>query len=124
MTIGKGLLFSLLISLVVQGCHSVVFKQSFDKQKWNDKEDWDYPQRNNVVDDLVKNHRLKGLNYKQLINLLGIPQGQSEDSAGIYYQIVMDFGNDIDPVYTKNLLIGFNKDSIVNSITINEWKKP
>ena len=115
-------MFFLLMSLLVnQGCHEVVVKQSFDKQKWNDREDMDYPERNSIIDDLVKNHKIKGLKYKQLIELLKEPQGH--DSLSVYYQIVMDFGNDIDPVYTKNLEVTFNKDSIVNNVYIKEWKK-
>jgi hypothetical protein len=120
----KRIVLLLMSLLVLQGCREVVFKQHFDKQKWDEKEDWDYPVRNSMVDDLIKNHKIKGLKYKQLIALLNEPQGRGADSLSVYYQIVMDFGWDIDPVYTKNLEVSFNKDSVVNKITIKEWKKP
>lgn len=96
----------------------------FDKEKWLEQEDWDYPRRDNMIDDLIKNHKLKGLSYKQMVELLGDPQGNARDSIGVYYRIVEDFGSDIDPVYSKNLSIEFNKDSIINKVTIEEWKKP
>jgi len=36
---------------------------------------------------------------------------------------VTDYGWDIDPVYTKDLVFKLNKDSIVVDYKINEWKK-
>ena len=115
----------LLISLLtLLSCREIIFKQSFDKQKWDARDDWDYPERNSMVDDLVQNHKIKGLKYKQLIALLNEPQGNGDDFLSVYYQIIVDYGWDIDPVYTKNLEITFNKDSIVNSVTIKEWKRP
>ncbi|WP_295711628.1 hypothetical protein [Mucilaginibacter sp.] len=120
----KVILILSMAMLSVFGCRRLTGKVPFYKEKWLEREDWDYPRRDEMIDDLIKNHKLKGLRYKQMIELLGEPQGNTQDSIGVYYQIVEDFGSDIDPVYTKNLSVEFNKDSIINKVTIEEWKKP
>jgi len=124
MSLKKVILISSIAALSILGCRRLTSNVPFDKEKWLEQEDWDYPRRDNMIDDLIKNRKLKGLTYKQMIELLGDPQGNAQDSIGVYYQIVEDFGSDIDPVYTKNLSIEFNKDSIINKVKIEEWKKP
>jgi hypothetical protein len=42
----------------------------FDKTKWRKKEDRDYPYRNQMTEDLINNHRLKGLRRNEAIDLL------------------------------------------------------
>lgn len=98
-------------------------KQKFDRAAWDDKIDWDYPQRNDMVDDLINNHKLKGLSYKKLVAYLGPAERSMEDSTKVYYQVLMDFGWDIDPVHTKYLVFKLNKDSIVTDMKLEEWKK-
>jgi hypothetical protein len=123
MSLKKVILILSMAMLSILGCRQLTSKVPFDKEKWLEREDWDYPRRDDMIDDLMKNHKLKGLRYKQMVELLGEPQGTTQDSIGVYYQIVEDFGSDIDPVYTKNLSIEFNKDSVINKVTIEEWKK-
>lgn len=94
-------------------------KVAFNKKGWSAKEDWDYPERESMVDDLVKNHQIKGAGYKEVVQLLGEPQGK--DSSTVFYQVIMDFKSDIDPVYTKNLEITFNNDSIADKVMIKEY---
>jgi hypothetical protein len=53
-------------------------------------------------------------------NLLGQPQ--YEDSTSLGYQIDTHY-DVIDPVYHKQLELTFNKDSIITSFKIDEWKK-
>ena len=71
--------------------------------------------------DLITNYKLVGIKYSQLIGLLGIPD--SKDSNSLSYKIVVDYGHDIDPVYTKNLDFTYSNDSIITSFNVNEWKK-
>lgn len=94
-------------------------KVVFNKTGWGTKEDWDYPERESMVDDLVKNHKIKGASHKEIVQLLGEPQGT--DSSTVFYQVIMDFKGDIDPVYTKNLEITFNNDSIADRVMIKEY---
>jgi hypothetical protein len=74
-----------------------------------------------MANDLLKNHQLVGLNYNQVVELLGIPQ--FEDTAKLSYEILMDYGRDIDPIHTKFLTLSMTKDSIVSSFAIDEWRK-
>ena len=51
-------------------------KQKFDKTMWIDGDGVYYTYRNDMVDDLLQNHRLVGLSYHQLTQLLGEPGGK------------------------------------------------
>jgi hypothetical protein len=77
--------------------------------------------RPKMLTDLTTNYKLKGLKYSELIELLGIPD--SKDSSSLSYKIIVDYGHDIDPVYTKDLDFTFSKDSIITAVKVNEWKK-
>jgi|SRR5688572_346963 len=95
----------------------------FDKNKWNEQSDPLFPSsyRPKMLTDLTTNYKLVGFKYSQLIELLGIPD--SKDSSSLSYKIVVDYGHDIDPVYTKDLDFTFSNDSTITSFELNEWKK-
>ncbi|PZF71425.1 hypothetical protein DN068_19245 [Taibaiella soli] len=95
----------------------------FDKEKWNYQTDPAFPPdyRNRMVNDLTQHHQLVGLHYPQLIQLLDQPS--FIDSAAVSYELDVDYGRDIDPVYIKNLNFYLSKDSIVTSFKIEEWRK-
>ena len=77
-----------------------------------------------MLNDLINNHKLKGLTYRQLTELLGQPkQNMKDDSNAVYYNIIADFGHDIDPIYSKTLVIKLRNDSIVADYRIDETKK-
>lgn len=73
-----------------------------------------------MVNDLTNNHKLIGLHYRSLFNKLG--PGEVENLK-IYYPIVVDYGSDIDPVYTKTLVFTLASDSLVQSFEVVEWKQ-
>ena len=76
-----------------------------------------------MLDDLIKNQQLKGLTYRQLIDKIGEPEKNvTGDSNTIYYNIITDYGSDIDPIYTKTFAVKFDGDSIVTDFKINEIK--
>jgi hypothetical protein len=87
---------------------------------WLDGDGVYYTYRDDMVDDLLKSHRLVGLSYHQLIQLLGEPSGK--DSTSVSYEVKVKYDM-IDPVYLKDLLFNFNKDSIITKAEIKEWKK-
>jgi hypothetical protein len=95
----------------------------FDKTKWREKIDPAFPSpyRKRMLKDLLTNQKLVGLKYTQLTDLLGEPN--FNDSSSLSYKIIVDYGYDIDPVYTKDLDFTFSKDSIITAIKVNEWKK-
>jgi hypothetical protein len=98
-------------------------KDKFDKHKWAKVEDlMTFPFRKYMLDDLVQNQKLKGRTYHQLIELLGPPQVKLDSALQVAYDIDVDYGSDIDPVYTKTLFIVFTNDTIVKSFEVKEWK--
>lgn len=93
----------------------------FDRQKWAYTDGLEYSLRNNIVDDLMKNHHIKGLTYKQVIDSLGSPQRR--DSLKFTYQIL---DNSFEyqrkkPIHKKSLIVYFGKDSIANRFEVYEF---
>jgi len=112
----------ILASTFLTSCNS---NEKFDKAKWQEQGDLRiYTHRKSMLNDLTKNYKLTGLSYRQLINLIGEPENYNDKEKNIvYYEIETDYGNDIDPVYTKTLQLKLTKDSTVESFTIKEWEK-
>lgn len=116
----KYLLFLSLIIMLV----SCKTNQKFDKEKWAEVGDlMTFPNRKSMITDLVKKYRIKGEPYNQIIDLLGHPQSNMDSEHQVLYDIDVDYGTDIDPVYTKVLILQFSKDSIVQSFEVKEYKK-
>lgn len=111
-----------LLFFSIASCNS---NKKFDKVKWQEQGDLKiYTYRKSMLKDLTKNYKLTGLSYRQLINLIGEPEKYSDKEKDmVYYEIETDYGNDIDPVYTKTLQLKLTKDSTVESFIIKEWKK-
>lgn len=95
----------------------------FERTKWIERADPIYPSiyRSQMIKDLTTNHKLIGLSYAQLISYLGDPDGKETNS--VVYTIAIDYGSDIDPVYSKKLEFSYSKDSTITSFKILEWKK-
>lgn len=92
----------------------------FDKDKWTEVADPLFPSvyRPKMLSDLTTNYKLIGMKYSNLIELLGVPD--FKDSISLSYKIVVDYKDDIDPIYTKSLDFTFSKDSTIISFKINE----
>jgi hypothetical protein len=111
------------------GCFGVIFtmmacsEKKFRKSEWTAKTDANFPpnERENMLSDLLSNHKLVGLKYADVIPLLGIPD--DIDSSSFSYEIEIVYGSDIDPVYRKDLYLFTTRDSIISSYEIKEWKK-
>jgi len=73
-----------------------------------------------MLDDLINNHTLNGLTTQQLRGQLGKPD--FTESNELIYEVVVDYGWDIDPVYTKNLIFTISPDSLVTAYNIKEWR--
>ena len=95
--------------------------QKFNKKLWNERADiGNYPNRKTMIDDLIKNKVLKGLTYEQIADSLGTPDDMVNDT--LYYNIDLDYGSDIDPVYGRDLLVYINRDCKVTGFKVKEWK--
>lgn len=117
------------IKLTVFFCFILVLfackNTKFEKAGWEYQGDLGmYPNREKMLKDLIENHKLKGLTYRELIAKIGPDQNfRSGYDTCIFYSIVTYYGRDIDPLFTKNLVFKFNKDSIVIDYEIKEWKR-
>ncbi len=95
---------------------------TFDSEKWKIEEDLrTYPFREKMVDDIIQNKKFIGLNFSQILDSLGQPT--LLENMQIFYLVKTDYGTDIDPVYSRDLVLTINKDSVVTGVSIKEWKK-
>jgi len=106
--------------LLIISCNSIEKKEKFYKSEWIDKDDMDYPMRDAILSDLVSNHKLKGLTYKQLIDSLGEPSNYGNNDDSVYYDVVVNYGY-LDPKSGKYLVLHLDKDSVVESFKVVEW---
>lgn len=99
----------------------------FNKGQWVVRQDANipdvqYPYRDQMLNDLVKHHQLKGLTYKQLVDSIGEPSNYGQEDDGIVHYLVFEgFESDIDPVHGKTLDLTLGPDSVVTSYKVSEW---
>lgn len=114
-------LIYILVIFILTSCNNQQIK--FDKEKWNERNDMFYANREKMVIDLMENHLKKGMTYKEVMNLLGTSESYQNDPPNtIVYEIMVDYGWNIDPQKGKTLYIEFTNDSIVKEIKLDEWK--
>ena len=118
--------FQLLVTLIlvftsISGCIDISKSEKFDQEKWKQYSEVDGPDRDLMAEDLLKNHKLIGLSHKQMLQLLGSPANYT-DTTKTYYVLTEEYDM-IDPVSGKNLIITFNKDSLISRAEIEEWHK-
>ena len=100
-----------------------VKEMEFDKSKWNKRFDGFYEYRENMVQDLMENHLEKGMEIKKVIELLGEPGNyHNKKENEIIYEIMVDYGWNIDPMEGKELHIEFDKDSILTNYNLVHWE--
>ncbi len=109
--------------LAIAGCNS---DQKFTREKWSYGDGLEFPSRKTVLNDLLANHKIKGLNHYQVIQLLGSPQHRDTANFKYSYQIEdtgFEYNPKKKPIYIKNLVLFFNKDSIVTKTEVVERTK-
>jgi hypothetical protein len=104
-----------LIALSLTSCS----KKKFDRREWNDGDGLSWPNRSAMLDDLLANHKLKGLKYKEVINLLRYPQWNSYTDRSFEYEINRKMDR-LDTIYAKSLILYLNKDSVVTDVKVME----
>jgi len=80
----------------------------------------DFPIRNQIVDDLLHNYKLKGLKYPQVRHLLRYPQYM--DSTKFSYELISTHTNLLKPDHIKNLIFYMTKDSVVTKVELYDNK--
>ena len=74
-----------IFTLLVVACNQT---QKFDKSAWKERGDLNiYPNRDKMLEDLMNHHQLKGLTYKQVIELLGEPEKYSDEKQRARFEI-------------------------------------
>jgi hypothetical protein len=116
------LIFILTLLTILTSCENQL---KFDSGKWKEYKDLDsYPLRELMLRDIVENKRLIGLSYKSIIDSLGQPENYVDKGTNeLWYSVTTDYGTDIDPVYTKHLVLTIDIDSTITTVDIKEWKK-
>ena len=79
-----------------------------------------------MVNDLVNNHLRLGMELNEVEYLLGEPDGIdsiSKEKREIIYGIIIDYGWDIDPIETQDLILTFNMDSSLCRVELEIWKR-
>lgn len=109
-----------LFIVILISCNKI----KFNSNRWQQYMGVDGPdgsEREAMAEDLLQNYKLVGLTNKQMLQLLGPPENYT-DTTKTYYTLSEKYDM-IDPVSGKDLIIKFNKDSIINSAEIKEWHK-
>jgi len=107
----------ILVVATLSGCQ--VKKEKFTTKGWDDGDGLQFPKRDAMLDDLLANHKLKGLTFKQTINLLKYPQRTGFVKKEFEYEIVRKMDG-IDTVYAKSLVLYLNQDSVVSDYRVIE----
>ena len=108
----------MLVSLVTLGLTACHREDNFTTEKWKNGDGLQFPLRNEILDDLIKTHALKGMTYKQMQHLLSYPDGR--DSVSFYYQIIETYNNLGKRKYIKNLVLYVRKDSVITDFKVVE----
>ena len=111
-----------LLFLLISSCG--IQEKQFDSKTWQAIDGNNFSElREPMVNDLMKNHLYKGMFYYKVLQLLGNPEIFGNNKNEIGNCLFEDYGWDIDPVETKDLIIELNKDSTIKSFKIVNWKK-
>lgn len=101
-----------LLVLLLASCHP---NKKFSTEAWKEAPaDPAFPneKRKAMVNDLVSNGTLNGLDSAQVVELLGPPD--YKEPRGLRYQVTLDYGHDIDPVRATELDITFDHGRVAN----------
>lgn len=99
-------------------------KENFNQKKWNNYKSGSGSKENrlSMIDDLLKNYIKKGITYKELTDIIGEHENYSNlEKNLIGYELMVDYGWDIDPVKDAKLIIELSQDSIVKKYWIKHW---
>ena len=99
--------------VIFTSCGHNVPQIKYDKELWNIKYDGYYDRRS-MIEDVMINHNFNGKNIEDLRSFFGYANFHTmNDTIVVQYDIYTDFGWNIDPVYTEDLLYYLNRDSVV-----------
>ncbi|HEY8782634.1 MAG TPA: hypothetical protein VIM16_13500 [Mucilaginibacter sp.] len=111
----------LILCAFISNCNDISRREKFDKIKWADLGELGGSEKVLMAEDLIKTKRLIGLTNKQMLQLLGPP---ANDTTATWYGLEEE-GEMLspDPISGKDLIIKFNKDSVITSAEVHQWHK-
>jgi hypothetical protein len=124
----KKVIFIGFLIFFVSGCNENI---PFEKGKWKKQVDGFYPYRDAMMESLLQSTEFKGKTLKQAFDILGKHDNWCDHNMyELKYQVLEEYGSDMDPVHTKYLVFELNSsDKLIDSNTviinyrIDEWKK-
>ena len=112
----------LFVFVLISSCG--VKQKKFDKEGWNEMDDFLYANRESMVKDLMDNYLYKGMTFQELTRLIGPPENYaSGDPNTIAYEIMVDYGWNIDPVAGKTLFMELSSDSTLINYRLENWRR-
>lgn len=118
----KDRFWGILCLLIFLSCNGS--KMKFSKGAWNKQVDGSYTERAKILDDLMANHLYKGMAYLEVLHLLGNPENRAtSDPKELDYEIMTDYGWDIDPVRGAYLRINLSADSTIKNFKLIKWSR-
>jgi hypothetical protein len=114
------LIFLLIISFLFS-CSN--HEGKFNKERWNSEEDRGYFEyRSQMLEDLLKNQKLKGKTVEELKKLFGNLENYDTLKNTITFTVLQEWSG-IDPVYTKYLVLKLDFNKKVKYISFEEFKR-
>ncbi|MBB6108442.1 hypothetical protein SAMN05421821_102321 [Mucilaginibacter lappiensis] len=109
----KAILLFCVIALSFAACKH---HTKFDRENWDYGDGLEFPNRDNMLDDLLKSYKLKGLKYQEVIHLLHRPQ--LSNTTEMVYDID-EISKKGKTIYVKKLILSL-KDSVVTDVKVYE----
>jgi hypothetical protein len=97
----------------------------FDKSLWLKNQQKDcYKDREKMLYNLLDNHKIKGLKYSEIEELLGrVEIVSTSHSKYIIYTVTTKKDTTIEKKYSKELIIFLDRDSIAQSFMVAKRDK-
>jgi hypothetical protein len=90
---------------------------TFERTKWDTKDELNYTYRKQMINDLLKNYKWPGIKKDSVLKLLGAPDDIEEDIFMLYHYEQKHLGS--FPLSTKSLVIQLTPDSTVELARTN-----
>jgi hypothetical protein len=99
--------------------------KEFDRLKWCEMSSIEDNTRNSMLNDVLSNHLIRGKNINDVRYLLcgeGTFEQLDVKKSILVINIVTIYGA-LDPIYTKDLYVYLNKDSVIKEIEVYEYSR-
>ncbi len=96
----------------------------FEKEKWNVCIDGFYENREFMIENLLSKNIIIGKKFDELEDIFGdLVINETLQKRIISQNIITDYGWDIDPVETLDLVIHLDKNNVAIKTELVKWKR-